>query len=175
KCQVYILRTFCSPYITILTPGPHLVLTPALHTLKMRLPGPRRLAGPQYRPDYRHIGIVSDTREDHGDGRFKPSIGTRHQCSRHRHPRQPRQSNIQGGFSFPFWGGTGEVNYEPMSWDTDPSPPHPPPHPLPPTPSSRYASQRTSVAEAKNTTSKEVEEDISFLQLEWSRRTRSSV
>ncbi|XP_042242600.1 cuticle protein AM1199-like [Homarus americanus] len=93
------------------------------------------LAGPQYRPDYRHIGIVSDTREDHGDGRFRYHFITEHGINAHATgtPGSRGQSNIQGGFSFPFpEGGTGEVNYEADELGYRPqSPLIPTPHPLP--------------------------------------------
>ncbi|XP_069167584.1 cuticle protein AM1199-like [Procambarus clarkii] len=96
------------------------------------------VAGPQRpRQDYRHIGIVSDTREDHGDGRFRYHFITEHgvDVQAAGNPGSAGQSNIQGAFSFPFpEGGTGnvryvadELGYRPES-NLIPTPPPLPPH-----------------------------------------------
>ncbi|KAK8745553.1 hypothetical protein OTU49_000261 [Cherax quadricarinatus] len=73
------------------------------------------VAAPQRpRQDFRHVAIVSDTREDHGDGRFRYHFITDHGVDVHAvgTPGSAGQSNIQGGFSFPFpEGGTGRLTY----------------------------------------------------------------
>lgn len=63
------------------------------------------VAAPQrYRPggqqDYRHVRTISDTREDHGDGRFRYHFVTDHgvDVNAQGTPGSRGQSNIRGGF-----------------------------------------------------------------------------
>ncbi|XP_071551998.1 cuticle protein AM1199-like [Panulirus ornatus] len=93
-------------------------------------------AGPQFPGrDFRHIRVISDTREDHGDGRFRYHFITENGINVHAagNPGSAGQSNIQGGFSFPFpEGGAGEVTYvaDEGGYRAQ-SPLIPTPHPLP--------------------------------------------
>ncbi len=62
----------------------------------------------EYRPEYRHIAILRDEREDFGDGNFRYEFETENGIvtSAVGTPGSQGQSNIQGYFSFPLDDGT---------------------------------------------------------------------
>ncbi|XP_042222770.1 cuticle protein AM1199-like [Homarus americanus] len=88
-----------------------------------------------YHPDYRHIAILRDDRQDNGDGNFRYDFETENgiAVSAVGRPGSRGQSNIQGSYRFPFpSGGYGEVRYVADELGYRPSSPLiPTPHPLP--------------------------------------------
>ncbi|XP_071552006.1 cuticle protein AM1199-like [Panulirus ornatus] len=87
------------------------------------------------RPDYRHIAILRDEREDRGDGNFRYEFETENgiQVNAVGTPGSKGQSNIQGFYSFPLDDGTvAQVSYiaDEFGFRAE-SPLIPTPHPLP--------------------------------------------
>ncbi|XP_071552007.1 cuticle protein AM1199-like [Panulirus ornatus] len=98
------------------------------------------VAAPQHyhyydRPDYRHIAILRDEREDRGDGNFRYEFETENgiHVNAVGTPGSKGQSNIQGFYRFPLDDGTiAEVSYVADEYGYRPqSPLIPTPHPLP--------------------------------------------
>ncbi|KAK3857448.1 hypothetical protein Pcinc_036281 [Petrolisthes cinctipes] len=88
-----------------------------------------------WNPSGRHIAILSDTRENLGDGRFRYAYRTENgiDVEATGTPGRAGQSNIRGSYSFPFpEGGTGRVTYvaDENGYRAE-SPLIPTPHPLP--------------------------------------------
>ncbi|XP_053632043.1 cuticle protein AMP2 [Cherax quadricarinatus] len=68
----------------------------------------------QGRPEYKHIEILRDEREDRGDGNFRYEFETENgiHVNAVGTPGSQGQSNIEGFFRFPLDDGTiGEVQY----------------------------------------------------------------
>ncbi|KAK8745550.1 hypothetical protein OTU49_000258 [Cherax quadricarinatus] len=87
------------------------------------------------RQDYRHIAILSDNREDHGDGNFKYDFETENgiKVSALGRPGSAGQSNIEGNYKFQTDdGAVVEVRYiaDENGYRAE-SPSFPTPHPLP--------------------------------------------
>ncbi|XP_068226150.1 cuticle protein AM1199-like [Palaemon carinicauda] len=91
---------------------------------------------PQPQPYYnRHINTIRDFREDQGNGNFRYEFQTENGINVNAvgRPGSRGQSNIAGGFSFPFpEGGSGSVSYVADEFGYRPeSPLLPTPPPLP--------------------------------------------
>ncbi|XP_071551782.1 cuticle protein AM1199-like [Panulirus ornatus] len=96
-------------------------------------------------PDYRHIAILRDEREDRGDGNFRYEFETEHgiHVNAVGTPGSKGQSNIQGFYRFPVAGSRAEVTYVADELGYRPqSPLIPTPHPLP-----AHAQEQIRVAE----------------------------
>ncbi|XP_045621358.2 cuticle protein AM1199 [Procambarus clarkii] len=87
------------------------------------------------RPDYRHIAVLRDNRQDNGDGNFSYDFETENgiAVSAVGRPGSKGQSNIQGSYRFVLPDGTpAEVRYvaDEFGFRAE-SPLIPTPHPLP--------------------------------------------
>ncbi|XP_027218482.2 cuticle protein AM1199 [Penaeus vannamei] len=114
----------------------HLPSTSIMKTIILACTFALALAVPQYgRPNPKHIAIVSEDRQDDGNGRFRYSFEAENgiSVSAAGTPGSKGQSNIDGNFRFRLDDGrTAEVRYVADEFGYRPeSPLIPTPHPLP--------------------------------------------
>ncbi|XP_042241691.1 cuticle protein AM1199-like isoform X2 [Homarus americanus] len=112
-----------------------LVVLACLAAVAVAAPQFGRQFAPETRPDYRHIAIIRDNRQDNGDGNFNYDFETENGIIMNAvgTPGSKGQSNIQGSYRFPLPDGTvAEVRYvaDENGYVAE-SPLIPTPHPLP--------------------------------------------